>query len=117
MPTTTGPIDRLHLLIEPRNFRQGRGSPQCDVRRGLGLGLDAGFGCSCFAGLPILLRNKGVWRGTWHATQHKEWEGIPATGRKAKWTAIIIGRFEVEKLAEDWVEYDRYNLFRQLGAL
>ena len=27
--------------------------------------------------------DKGVWRGTWHATQRKEWEGIPATGRKA----------------------------------
>src|SRR5215831_3711144 len=61
--------------------------------------------------------DKGVWRGTWHATQRKEWEGIPATGRKAKWTVIIIGRFEGDKLAEDWVEYDRYNLFRQLGAL
>jgi predicted ester cyclase len=61
--------------------------------------------------------DKGVWRGTWQATQSKEWEGIPSTGRKAKWTVIIIGRFEGEKLAEDWVEYDRYNLFRQLGAL
>jgi predicted ester cyclase len=61
--------------------------------------------------------DKGVWRGTWQATQSKEWEGISATGRKAKWTVIIIGRFEGEKLAEDWVEYDRYNLFRQLGAL
>ena len=60
--------------------------------------------------------DKGVWRGTWHGTQHKEWENIPATGRKAKWTVIIIGRFEDEKLAEDWVEYDRYNLFRQLGV-
>jgi len=40
--------------------------------------------------------------------------GISATGRKAKWTVIIIGRFEGDKLAEDWVEYDRYNLFRQL---
>jgi hypothetical protein len=30
---------------------------------------------------------------------------------------IIIGRFDDDKLAEDWVEYDRYNLFRQLGAL
>ena len=40
-----------------------------------------------------------------------------ATGRKAKWTVIIIGRFERDKLAEDWAEYDRYNLFRQLGAL
>jgi predicted ester cyclase len=60
--------------------------------------------------------DKGVWRGTWHATQRKQWEGIPATGRKAKWTVIIISRFEGEKLAEDWVEYDRYDLFRQLGA-
>jgi predicted ester cyclase len=60
--------------------------------------------------------DKGVWRGTWDATQRKEWEGIPATGRKAKWTVIIIGRFERDKLAEDWVEYDRYNLFRQLQA-
>ena len=60
--------------------------------------------------------DKGVWRGTWHATQRKQWEGIPATGRKAKWTVIIISRFEGERLAEDWVEYDRYNLFRQLGV-
>jgi predicted ester cyclase len=30
---------------------------------------------------------------------------------------IIIGRFEEDKIAEYWVEYDRYNLFRQLGAL
>src|SRR4029453_12374431 len=38
MPTTTGPIDRLHLLIEePRNIRQGRGFPQCAVRRGMSL--------------------------------------------------------------------------------
>jgi predicted ester cyclase len=61
--------------------------------------------------------DKGVWRGTWQGTQQKEWEGIPASGRKAKWTAIIIGRFEDGKLAEDWVEFDRYNLLRQLGAL
>jgi predicted ester cyclase len=60
--------------------------------------------------------DKGVWRGTWQATQRKEWEGIPATGRKAKWTVVIIGRFAGDKLAEDWVEYDRYNLFRQLGG-
>ena len=55
------------------------------------------------------------WRGTWHATQRKQWEGIPATGRKAKWTVIIIGRFEGEKLAEDWVEYDRTICFGSLA--
>ena len=61
--------------------------------------------------------DKGVWRGTWRATQRGEWEGIAPTGRKATWTVIIIGRFEGDKLVEDWVEYDRYNLFRQLGAV
>ena len=61
--------------------------------------------------------DKGVWRGTWNATQSNHWELFPAAGREAKWTVIIIGRFEGERLAEDWVEYYRYNLFRQLGAL
>jgi predicted ester cyclase len=61
--------------------------------------------------------DKGVWRGTWRATQRGDWEGIAATGRKATWTVMIMGRFAGDKLAEDWVEYDRYNLFRQLGAV
>jgi predicted ester cyclase len=61
--------------------------------------------------------DKGVWRGTWRATHRGEWEGIAPTGRKATWTAIIIGRFEGDKLVENWVEYDRYNLLRQLGAV
>jgi predicted ester cyclase len=61
--------------------------------------------------------DKGVWRGTWRATQRGEWEGIAPTGRTAAWTVIIIGRFEGDMLVEDWVEYDRYNLFRQLGAV
>jgi predicted ester cyclase len=61
--------------------------------------------------------DKGVWRGTWQATQRGNWEGIAATGRKATWTVMIMGRFAGDKLVEDWVEYDRYNLFRQLGAV
>jgi predicted ester cyclase len=61
--------------------------------------------------------DKGVWRGTWQATQQGEWQGVAPSGRKAIWTAIIIGRFEDDKLAEDWVEYDQLGLFRQLGAL
>ncbi len=61
--------------------------------------------------------DKGVWRGTWRATQRGKWEGIAPTGRKATWTVMIMGRFAGDKLVEDWVEYDRYNLFRQLGAV
>jgi len=58
-----------------------------------------------------------VWRGTWHGTHRRNWEGIAATGRNATRTVIIIGRFAGGKLAEDWVKYDRFNLFRQLGTL
>lgn len=61
--------------------------------------------------------DKGVWRGTWRAMQTGEWEGIAPTGKTATWSVMIMGRFEGDKLVEDWVEYDRYNLFRQLGAL
>lgn len=61
--------------------------------------------------------DKGVWGGTWLAAHRGEWEGIAPTGRKAIWTVTIIGRFKGDRLVEDWVEYDRYNLFRQLGAV
>jgi len=51
------------------------------------------------------------------ATQIGAWEGIAPTGRTATWTVIIMGRFAGDRIAEDWVEYDRYNLFRQLGVV
>ncbi len=65
----------------------------------------------------IFAGDKGVWRGTWRATQKGAWEGIAPTGRAATWTAMIMGRFAGDRIAEDWVEYDRYNLLRQLGAV
>jgi predicted ester cyclase len=61
--------------------------------------------------------DEGVWRGTWRATQQGAWEGIAPTGRAATWTVMIMGRFEGDRLVEDWVEYDRYNLSRQLGGV
>jgi predicted ester cyclase len=61
--------------------------------------------------------DKGAWRGTWRATQRGEWEGIAPTGRTATWTVIIIGRFAGGKMVEDWVEYDRYKMLSQLGAI
>lgn len=60
--------------------------------------------------------DRGVWRGRWRGTQRGDWAGIAASGRTAEWTAVIIGRFSGGRLAEDWVQYDRYGLYRQLGA-
>jgi predicted ester cyclase len=61
--------------------------------------------------------DKGAWRGTWRATQRGAWEGIAATGRTVSWAVIIIGRFAAGKMVEDWVEYDRYKMLSQLGAI
>jgi predicted ester cyclase len=61
--------------------------------------------------------DKGAWRGTWRATQRGAWEGIASTGRTVSWTVIIIGRFAAGKMVEDWVEYDRYKMLSQLGAI
>src|SRR5262249_53046612 len=48
--------------------------------------------------------DKGVWRGTWDATQRKEWEGVPATGRSAEWSRISVVRCGRDELAEWWGE-------------
>jgi predicted ester cyclase len=61
--------------------------------------------------------DRGVWRGSWQATQRGEWEGIAPSGHTVRWTVIIIGRIATGKLVEDWVEYDRLGLYRQLGAI
>ena len=61
--------------------------------------------------------DRGVWRGRWRGTQRGDWAGIAASGRTVEWTAVIIGRFADGKLAEDWVEYDRLGLYRQLGVI
>lgn len=61
--------------------------------------------------------DRGVWRGSWRGTHQGVWEGIAPTGREVSWTAVIIARFAGGKIAEDWVEYDRLGLYRQLGAI
>jgi predicted ester cyclase len=65
----------------------------------------------------ICTRDRAVWRGSWQATQRGEWEGIAPSGHAVRWTVIIIGRVADGKLVEDWVEYDRLGLYRQLGAI
>lgn len=61
--------------------------------------------------------DRGVWRGSWRATQRGTWQGIAPSGKTAAWTVIIIGRFAGGRMAEDWVEYDRLGLYRQLGEI
>ncbi len=49
-------------------------------------------------------------------TQKGEMMGIPATGRRASWTGIVIDRVANRKIAESWVNWDIFGMLQQLGA-
>jgi len=51
------------------------------------------------------------------ATQTGEYLGHPSTGKRATWTGVQIDRFENGKIAESWVDWDKYRLFESLGFL
>ena len=65
----------------------------------------------------FISNDRGVWRGRWRGVQRGDWAGIAASGKEVEWTVIIIARFADGKFAEDWVEYDRFGLYRQLGVI
>jgi steroid delta-isomerase-like uncharacterized protein len=50
-------------------------------------------------------------------THCEEYNGIPATGKKIKFTNIYIFRIKDKKIAEYWGLFDEYGVKRQLGVL
>jgi steroid delta-isomerase-like uncharacterized protein len=50
-------------------------------------------------------------------THREEYLGIPATGKKIKFTNIYIFRIRDKKIAEYWGLFDEYGVKRQLGVL
>jgi steroid delta-isomerase-like uncharacterized protein len=55
-------------------------------------------------------------RGTWHGTHLGEFEGLPATGRRASGQGIEIYRFVDGKIEEIWLEVNVVNVLQQLGV-
>ena len=51
------------------------------------------------------------------ATNTGEYLGQPPTGKEVTWTGIEIDRFENGKIAESWVDWDKYSFFQGLGFL
>lgn len=49
------------------------------------------------------------------ATNTGEYLGRPPTGKQATWTGVQIDRFADGKIAESWVNWDKYRLFAELG--
>lgn len=43
--------------------------------------------------------------------------GHPPTGRTVMWTGIDIDRIAGGRIAESWVDWDRYGLLRQIGLV
>jgi predicted ester cyclase len=56
-------------------------------------------------------------RWQFSATQTGDYLGHPPTGRRATWTGVQIDRFENGRIAESWVDWDKYRLFEALGFL
>jgi len=54
---------------------------------------------------------------TMEGTHTGEWFGTPATGKHAKWSGIVVSRFESGKIAEDWYNFDQVSLLQQLGII
>jgi steroid delta-isomerase-like uncharacterized protein len=56
-------------------------------------------------------------RATFRGTHQGDFQGVPATGKQVRFTAIELNRMEGGKVAEHWVELDLLGLLQQLGAI
>jgi steroid delta-isomerase-like uncharacterized protein len=50
-------------------------------------------------------------------THEADFAGVPATGKKVTWTAIVIFRYVDGKIAEMWVDQDALGRLQQIGAI
>jgi steroid delta-isomerase-like uncharacterized protein len=57
-----------------------------------------------------------VARFTVKATHQGHFLGVPATGKKVKWTGQPIYRLEGGKIVEEWFAEDTFGLMQALGA-
>ena len=58
-----------------------------------------------------------VHRVTASGTMKGDFMGIPATGKRATWTEIHIGRVANGRLAEHWALFDQLGMLVQLGIV
>jgi hypothetical protein len=58
--------------------------------------------------------DRAVMRITTEATQSGSFRGIPATGRRMSFTALVLYRFRDGRICESWTELDLAGLMTQL---
>jgi predicted ester cyclase len=65
----------------------------------------------------VVADNRVVARWTGRATDSEHhWWGPLATGKRVRWAAITISRVAGGKIAEEWLAWDRLDLWQQLEA-
>lgn len=61
--------------------------------------------------------DKVVSRLTVEGTHQGPFQGMPPTGKRVKFTDIMISRLEDGKITEVWAQFDALGLLQQLGLL
>ncbi|OOZ38490.1 hypothetical protein BOW53_15435 [Solemya pervernicosa gill symbiont] len=60
---------------------------------------------------------KVVSRVSFCGTHKGDFQGVPPTGKKVEFEAVLIDRFEDGKIVEHWSSLDMFGLMQQLGAI
>ncbi len=50
-------------------------------------------------------------------THSGEFMGVPATGRRLTWEAMMHARVKSGRVQESWLQWDRLAVMQQLGAM
>ena len=61
--------------------------------------------------------DKVVTRWTAYGTNQGEMAGIPATGKSATVTGIVVDRIVNGKIVESWPTFDQFGMLQQLGVI
>ncbi len=61
--------------------------------------------------------DKVATRGTFTGTHKGDLAGIAPTGKTVSVSVTFIDRFEGDKLAENWINFDELAMLQQLGAV
>jgi steroid delta-isomerase-like uncharacterized protein len=61
--------------------------------------------------------DKIVYRMSASGTMNGDFMGIPATGKRASWTEIHVGRYANGRLTEHWGLIDQLGMLVQLGVV
>ncbi|PKK84531.1 MAG: hypothetical protein CVT49_02860 [candidate division Zixibacteria bacterium HGW-Zixibacteria-1] len=56
-----------------------------------------------------------IWEWTFTGTNTGPMGALPATGKSVKFSGIAVDKIQNGKIIEEWVFFDRVNLYQQLG--